>query len=245
MPFPIRSFEPWLGSPFSRERPGPVAVPDGWNNNRQVRRIPVTVTPTDGLGVREKFVPLEAPREPSASNTEVRRREGEPSSVELTEPAPAIPTPHQDRIQAEAPCTEEEPRQEVTTELEASRQRLEREASRARDAARSELIVKLFPVLDSLDRSMAFATEPSSVLEGVKLVRTQFLDVLEGLGVERIQSVGQQFDPRWHEAVGVVEVEEPSRHNQVMEEWGAGYRHRGRLLRPAKVQVGKLRASQS
>jgi len=96
-------------------------------------------------------------------------------------------------------------------------------------------------VLDSLDRSLASGSEANGLAEGVRLVRAQLAQVLSDFGVERIDSVGQPFDPEQHEAVDVVLVDSPSQHNRVAEEWEAGYRYGGRVLRPARVRVARLR----
>jgi molecular chaperone GrpE len=116
-----------------------------------------------------------------------------------------------------------------------------REGERAKQATQAELVAKLFPVLDGLDRSIASALEPNGLVEGIKVVRAQLAQVLLDFGVERIDSVGQPFDPKQHDAVDVVAVEMPSHHNRVMQEWEAGYRYAGRVLRPARVRVGMLR----
>ena len=77
-------------------------------------------------------------------------------------------------------------------------------------------------------------------MEGVRLVREQLAQVLSDFGVERIDAVGQSFDPKEHEAVDIVAVDTPSEHRRVVEQWEAGYRYAGRVLRPARVRVGKF-----
>jgi len=130
---------------------------------------------------------------------------------------------------------------ETLQELAVAKHRVERDAERVKEQTQAELIAKLFPVLDGLDRSMAAGSDSTPLLEGIKLVRTQLEQVLSDYGLERIESVGQPFDPKEHEAVDVVQVEAPREHNTVMVEWEAGYRFCGRVLRAARVRVGKLR----
>ncbi|MBN1605978.1 MAG: nucleotide exchange factor GrpE [Polyangiaceae bacterium] len=130
--------------------------------------------------------------------------------------------------------------QEALRELEAAKERALLEAERAKQEARDELVRQLFPVLDGLDRSLASETATNGLVEGVKLVRAQLAQVLSDFGVERIDAVGRPFDPREHEAVDIVAVDTPSEHHRVVEQWEAGYRHAGRVLRPAKVRVGKF-----
>jgi molecular chaperone GrpE len=150
---------------------------------------------------------------------------------------PGARTPASD---ASAVRTEPERWREALRELEAARARAVREGERAAQAARAELVGRLLPVLDGLDRSLAAGATTNGLLDGVKLVRAQLAQVLSDFGVERIDAVGQLFDPQQHEAVDVVAVDSPTEHHRVADEWEAGYRHAGRVLRPAKVRVGKF-----
>ena len=127
--------------------------------------------------------------------------------------------------------------------LEATEARLARNAKREVDEARSKLVQDLLPVLDNLDRTIRAAyaarSEPA-MLEGVRMVRHQLEGVLRGYGVERIEALDQRFDPTLHEAIGIASVSDPRRHGVVIQQAEPGYRFEGRLLRPAKVSVGKL-----
>jgi molecular chaperone GrpE (heat shock protein) len=78
------------------------------------------------------------------------------------------------------------------------------------------------------------------MLEGVRMVRQQLEGVLRGYGVERIESLGERFDPKLHDAIGMTAVADPQRHGMVVHQAEPGYRFGSRLLRPAKVSVGKL-----
>ena len=129
--------------------------------------------------------------------------------------------------------------------LEATEARLERNARREADETRARLVSELLPVLDNLDRTIRAAQAGRSdpaMLEGVAMVRHQLEGVLRGYGVERLEALGQRFDPSVHEAIGMVPVGDPGRHGAVVHQAEPGYRFAGRLLRPAKVSVGKLTA---
>lgn len=163
-------------------------------------------------------------------------------------PAPEAPPQQSETPQASANDNEKAAREsddrqrlrEAHDELQAARRRLEREADRSKQEAKAALIAELFPVLDSLDRSIAAAAgREDSFVEGVKLVRQQLEAVLLSYGVERLQAVGKPFDPNFHDAIGVVAVDDPSLQGVVMEEWEPGYRAGPRVLRAAKVQVGR------
>ena len=125
-------------------------------------------------------------------------------------------------------------------ELEAAHARVERDAQRVHDETRSKLVSELLPVLDNLDRTIRAAKDDHAALvEGVRLVRAQLEHVLRGYGIERIDAAGVQFDPNIHEAIQVATVHDPEHHALVLEQLEPGYRFGDRLLRPAKVIVGR------
>jgi molecular chaperone GrpE (heat shock protein) len=126
--------------------------------------------------------------------------------------------------------------------LEATEARLARNAQREVDDMRGKLVQDLLPVLDNLDRTIqaAIAQGDPALLEGVRLVRHQLEGVLQGYGAERIDALDQPFDPELHEAIGVTAVADYGRDGVVVQQLEPGYRIAGRLLRPARVTVGKL-----
>jgi len=175
-----------------------------------------------------------------------------------SEPVAGVPTPEIPLAEA-APhgWNEAEPKSETRPEidrqaalralrnLEATEARLERNAKRDVDEARGKLVQELLPVLDNLDRTIRAAHASRSdpaMLEGVRLVRHQLEAVLRGYGVERIDALDQRFDPGVHEAIGMTVVSDPRRHGVVVQQAEPGYRFAGKLLRPAKVNVGKFLA---
>jgi molecular chaperone GrpE len=155
-------------------------------------------------------------------------------------PPEAQVSPAADTATEHHSSTDQQRLREAVGELEAAKRRVERDAQRVQNETRAQLVARLFPVLDSLDRSVAAGSRDTALLEGVKLVRAQLEQALSEYGLERIESVGQPFDPAQHEAVDVVRVDTPSKHGMVVEQWEAGYRFGDRVLRAAKVRVGKL-----
>jgi molecular chaperone GrpE (heat shock protein) len=128
-------------------------------------------------------------------------------------------------------------------DLEAAKARVERDAQRSAQEMRETLIKELLPVLDNIDRTIYAAAESGEtrqMIEGVQLVRNQLAGVLARFGVERVEARHQPFDPSLHEAIGTVPVTHASAHNVVIEQIEPGYRYGTRLVRPAKVIVGKL-----
>lgn len=127
-------------------------------------------------------------------------------------------------------------------ELEAAKARVARDARQTADEMRGQLVEQLLPVLDNLDRTIQAAAdsgEAPAVVEGVRLVRSQFQSVLEKFGVERVDATHRRFDPAEHEAVSTVTVARPAAHGLVVDQLAPGYRFGDRLLRPAKVIVGR------
>jgi molecular chaperone GrpE (heat shock protein) len=127
-------------------------------------------------------------------------------------------------------------------ELEAAKARVERDAGRAAQEMRESLVGELLPVLDNLDRTIRAAEQAGdapTVIEGVRLVRSQLMTVLARYGVERIDARHQPFDPAMHDAISTVAVSHPAAHNVVVDQVEPGYRFGDRLLRPAKVVVGR------
>jgi molecular chaperone GrpE len=103
----------------------------------------------------------------------------------------------------------------------------------------------LLPVLDNLRRAVEHAPEAGAedfFVHGLQLVVREFETALERLGVERINAVGEPFDPAVHEAIGGEESPEVDR-DTVIAELMPGYRLHDRLLRPAMVRVAHPRQS--
>ncbi|MGZ4917298.1 MAG: nucleotide exchange factor GrpE [Halobacteriota archaeon] len=103
-----------------------------------------------------------------------------------------------------------------------------------------DLIEELLSVSDNLERAAeAFGAEDvEGTSQGIRLIHKQFIDVLSKAGVTRVKSVGEQFDPRVHEAVmSVSYADRPD--NIVVEEIQKGYRLYDKVIRPSKVKVNK------
>ena len=109
------------------------------------------------------------------------------------------------------------------------------------DYALSELVLKILPVLDSFEKARKELPENlkgNKYLEGFFQIEKQLLSVLKSQGVEKIESLGEKFDPRIHEVVGEVEAKDKEA-GVVVEELEKGYRIGEKLLRPAKVKISK------
>jgi molecular chaperone GrpE len=134
---------------------------------------------------------------------------------------------------------------EIRAEQEELRRRLARDLEQRLDLATGNLLTDFLPVLDNLDRALQSAAQQpnlEALLKGIQLVRTQFLNVLGRHGLKPLEREGQPFDPGLDEAMTSLEVTDPHQHNLVLQEWEKGYTLHDKVLRPAKVAVGKLRA---
>ncbi len=131
---------------------------------------------------------------------------------------------------------------QAAAEFEESRLRLRREISKDIERGRREILADLLDVVDNLDRAIESATQatsPEALLQGVELVRRQFLSKLEGLGVKRIETAGAAFDPLVHEAISTVPATSPDQDGQVVGVVRHGYKIGDDVLRPASVAVAK------
>jgi molecular chaperone GrpE len=123
------------------------------------------------------------------------------------------------------------------------RKRMTRQFEEGKQYATTDLVHALLPGLDNLERALAAAQQdahPTSatIAAGVSMVLKQLTDALAKAGVRPLQVQGEVFDPIRHEAVEVVPVPPPE-DGLIVQEVQRGYMMHDRLLRPAKVVVGK------
>ena len=126
----------------------------------------------------------------------------------------------------------------MQADFDNARKRAAKEQADFRDYALADTVKTLIPVLDSFDRALKTSPEKSEFHSGVELIHKQLQDALAKIGVQPIFADGQQFDPRYHEAIEMVDTEE-ARDNDVLEELQRGYKLKDRLLRPAMVRVAR------
>ena len=128
----------------------------------------------------------------------------------------------------------------VNAEFENYKKRMLRESSDRFKFFNLDLIKELLPSLDNIDRAIAHAksdnTDVESIIVGLEMVDKMTHEVFEKFGVTRVKTVGEEFDPNIHQAVGVDDsASVPD--NQVVEECLGGYTLHGRIIRPAMVRV--------
>ena len=127
----------------------------------------------------------------------------------------------------------------LAAEFDNYRKRIAKERVELSDRAQAAFVIRLVDVLDDLDRIVDDArnTPPDALREALVLVDRKLRKELEAAGVERIDPVGRTFDPSEHEAVSTVPPPEPEKDHVVSATFQTGYRFKGQLVRPARVQV--------
>lgn len=128
----------------------------------------------------------------------------------------------------------------LAAEYDNFRKRAARERAELGDRAQAALVVRLLDVLDDLDRVVAEGAGTGSaeiVQQALVLIDKKLRKELEAAGLERVDPAGQPFDPSLHEAVAVLPPPAPEQDHTVSATFQAGYRFKGSLIRPARVQV--------
>ena len=116
--------------------------------------------------------------------------------------------------------------------------RVQRDREMDYASMKGDIIRKILPVLDDLERSLAHRPEGDSWAEGVELVARKFRNALEAEGVKRIEAEGQLFDPNFHEAISS-EPNEEVESGHVIAVVQNGYLLGERVIRPAMVRVAQ------
>lgn len=136
----------------------------------------------------------------------------------------------------------DEAKAQMERETSEMRQRMMKTLEDRAKQGQFSFLTTLLPVLDNLNLAVAHSENDPSVehlREGVKGTARSFEQALISVGVEPIASVGATFDPELHEAVDMVPVDLHEDDGKIIKEYSRGYKFGDRLLRPARVQVGK------
>jgi molecular chaperone GrpE len=186
--------------------------------------------------------------EQTASNEQVAAQQAS-EQAETRQEAPSQPAedPERQRLEAELDATrrrvDELARayQALNKDREEFKQRLTRERERMMDVERGNVAVTLLEAIDELDRCLSMSgQEANSALgQGVKMIRDGLLSKVQAIGIERLQVVGQPFDPNTAEAADMEITTQPEEDQRVVAEVRAGYRMKDRIIRPARVKVAK------
>lgn len=116
--------------------------------------------------------------------------------------------------------------------------RVQRDREMDYASMKGDIIRKMLPVLDDLERSLAHRPEGDSWADGMELIARKFRSVLETEGVKRMEAEGQLFDPNYHEAISS-EPNEEVESGHIIEVVQNGYMMGERVIRPAMVRVAQ------
>lgn len=132
----------------------------------------------------------------------------------------------------------------LQAEFDNARKREAKERADSRDYAVQNAVDPFLAVMDNFALALKSEGDAAQLRAGVELILKQMEDALRGLNVQPVETVGAQFDPRIHEALGSIETVEHPDH-QVLEEIRRGYKLRDKLLRPALVRIASNPAQKS
>lgn len=168
------------------------------------------------------------------------------TTVQAVQEGEVVATPSEEPVQDAAQVELEQLRGErdqlldrlarLQAEFDNARKREAKERQDARDYTVSNTIEPFLGVMDNFQLALKADGSKEQLRAGVELILKQMEDALRGLNVVPVETVGAQFDPRVHEALGSIETKEFPDH-QVLEEVRRGYKVRDKLLRPALVKI--------
>jgi len=126
-------------------------------------------------------------------------------------------------------------------EFENARKRMEKDKADYAKFANESFMLDFLPIVDNLEiaeKHIKEAKDFKAVREGVDMIQIQIQQFLKDIGIERIKTAGQKFDPNLHEAIETEESKDKE-DGLIVAELKPGYKFNGRLLRPASVKIVK------
>ncbi|MDH4239624.1 MAG: nucleotide exchange factor GrpE [Phycisphaerae bacterium] len=137
--------------------------------------------------------------------------------------------------------------QRVSADYDNLQKRTAKQITESISYEKEKIIKAILPALDNFEHTLQNASSVETVdvfLKGTQIIYDQMLDILKSLNVEQIKALGEIFDPVMHEAV-MQKTEPEQEENVVLEEFQKGYKLNGRVIRPSKVIVNKLKSNKS
>ena len=184
--------------------------------------------------VEEKEKPLEeaAAEEPSGEKNRKEEKKTKKESKKTGEKPqePEKPTPEQELAGANDRYLR------LMAEYDNYRKRSQKEKDNLYGEIRANAVKEFLPVFDILERALAAETTDEAYRKGVEMIMAQFNKTLEKLGVTEIKSLGEKFDPQFHNAVMHVEDEEKGE-NEIVEVFQKGFMLGDKVIRFAMVKV--------
>ena len=164
---------------------------------------------------------------------EEKKEKGKKDKAEKKKEEKAEP---KEEKKAEAPQGASDAYLRLLAEYDNYRKRSQREKDALYADIRADTLKSFLPVYDNLVRALKQSTADEAYRKGVEMIMAQFNKTLEGLGVEKIESLGKTFDPALHNAVMHVE-DETKGENEIVEVFQEGFRLGDKVIRFAMVKV--------
>lgn len=130
----------------------------------------------------------------------------------------------------------EERYKRLLAEFENYKKRSSKERENLYSMITGDVVLKMLPIMDNLDKAASAKTEDTGYQEGVKMVVKQFADSLSNFGLKEIETIGKKFDPELHEAVSHVS-DDTKGEQEIVEEFRKGYQIGTKVIRHALVVV--------
>lgn len=129
----------------------------------------------------------------------------------------------------------------LLAEFDNYKKRTSRERYELMNSASKDVIMALLPVVDDLERAIKNenAAQVESLHEGIKMIYNRLLNVMQSQGLKAMDSTGEAFDPDLHEAITEISVQDPAQAGKVIDTIEKGYLLNDKIIRHAKVVVGK------
>lgn len=126
---------------------------------------------------------------------------------------------------------------QIQADFENFRRHAIEDLKEARIAGQKSVIEVFLPCLDTFNQAKKSITD-QVILDGINMIENGIVDALASLGVEKIESVGQVYNPHLHEAITFL-TDNEKENNIILQEFQAGYTFNGKVIRYAKVIVNK------
>jgi len=130
--------------------------------------------------------------------------------------------------------------QRAQADLSNYRRQADEDRKKLIKCANSDLVMEILPVLDNFQlaaKHVPQELEDNNWTKGIRQIEKQLENILAIEGLKKIETIGQEFDPQFHEAIEHIENERPE--DEIVEEIAPGYLLHDDVLRPAKVKVSK------
>lgn len=124
----------------------------------------------------------------------------------------------------------------LLAEFENYKKRSQKERENIYGMITGDVVATMLPIMDNLEKAADSKTSDASYQEGVRLVYRQFSESLKRLGLEEIETVGQRFNPEYHEAVSHIQ-DESKGEQEIVQECRKGYRIGNKVVRHSMVVV--------